>query len=215
MALRGLRQHQVLQCTFGLFLLVAGYTSTANAQVLPPIDPTRITEAPLVEVEKPKHCPHYSSEVVKLQRGQLLFPTPASLKIGGNKTSPASIQVMFDSLRFQNDGSTEPKFKDRRVLLYLDCASQDTPPDPDNEHVIWSYRATLQIPEFAWTDENESHFSAGSVKLNVTGNGTLVDFLRPYNGMEVILRLVEEPKGVNRLLIRNTVLKVILPDQHK
>jgi hypothetical protein len=213
MAHRGLRQYPVLQCTFGLFLVLAGFANNATAQVQPPIDPTRITEVPADEGPKP--CPHYSSEVVKLHRGRLFFPTPNSMKIGDGQKYPSAVQVIFDSIQFQNDAGTDPRVKDRRVLLYMDCASQDTPPELDNANVIWSYRATLQLPEFSWSGLGEDQLNVGSVKLNVTGNGTLVDFLEPYNGMEVILRLVEEPEGVNRLLMRDTVLKVILPDRRK
>jgi hypothetical protein len=210
MAIKGLRQNQVLQYTFGLFLILAGFISATNAQVLPPIDPTRITEVP---AEEPKPCPHYSSEVVKLHRGQLSYPTMGSMKVGDDKKYSTAVQVIFDSIQVQYEPGDEPKFKDRRVLLYLDCASQDTPPEPYSKHVIWSYRATLKLLAFKRSGQNDNLFNLGSIQFSVTGNEVLMDVLKPYNGMEVVVRLIKEPKGVNRHLMKNTILKALLHDR--
>jgi hypothetical protein len=197
MALRGLRQHLVLQCTFGLVLSLAG---NANAQPDKPIDPTRITEAP---------CPHRDKEVLKLNRGQVSIPAPNSWQIGQTAKSNPIMSLKFDSVRLRNDSGAKPRLPDR-ALLYLDCASQDTP--PQDKQVLWDYRAVLQIPEPEGAFPT-SHFKVGSVEVNIMGDRSVLDQLEPYNGMEVVLRLIEEPEGVNLLMLRSTVLKVILQPQ--
>jgi hypothetical protein len=208
MAFKGLR-FPGLQCVFGLLVFLVE-PATTTAQIQPPQDPTRITEVPTAES---KPCPHYPIEVAKVHHGQLYFPTPNSLKIGGTKKYPMAVQLMFDSRRFQNDSGTEPRFPDKKVLLYMDCEAQDNEPVPaDVNDAIWYYSATMKISESAGTNPNESHFNVGSVRVKVSGDGTLLDFLKPYNGKEVILRLIEAPQDVT-VLTNNTILKVALPDR--
>lgn len=205
MTLRGLRQHLVPQCTlyiFGLFLFLAG---SANAQPDKLIDPTQVTEAP---------CPHRDSEVLKLHRGEVSIPTPTSLQIGNQKKKQSTVKLNFESLSFRNDSDQAPL--PDRVVLVLDCAPLASADKPETYEILWNYPGVVQILDSAaMLAKKEGRFKVGDVSVNVTGDRALINVLKPYNGREVVLRLVKEPQGANRLLRHRTILKVILPPRDK
>jgi hypothetical protein len=191
-----IREHLVLTCAVivAVVLFAIAFTLIGEGHARAQGNDKAI---PLPSVGEPLWCPHAGDKAVKVTRGKIAPSGQRIWEFHGMKgvEQPKKVRVEFDSIAqvapLPNVGED--------VVLFLDCSFQSQ--EDSSGQNLWSHRGAMQVLE----PEGQTHlntdrftFFVGALRVTVSRDMDLYDWLQRYQDTQVVVGLVREPKSFHR-----------------